>query len=522
MIMFMCTPDQMKKAEANADSRGVSYKRLMENAGKWIAMKTADLTSLSGKRVLILCGRGNNGGDGFAAARYLSEHCCVTVLLTCGKPEAPGIARDNFELLDKSVTLSEDIGLPLDFDIIIDCVFGTGFHGELTGDIRRLFERVNVTKALKIAADIPSGVNSADGSVSPGAFCAQVTLTFGAYKPGQLLPPGKALCGRVFCAGIGISREDILKIGFVPEITEDIPDNFLPPRGEFSHKGDFGRLTIIAGSRDMSGAAALNTLAALRCGGGIVRLASVRAVLDRVMSGIYECVGTELSMSPGGCISADRENIGRLREIGDMSDIIAIGSGLSCCHETQIILRETVNIAREKKIPLIIDGDGLNCLSRCIDIISTDKADKTRFVLTPHPKELSRLLGMPLPKVMGDRLAAARELSLMTGAIVAAKGYPTYTVSPDGRAAASFTGNGGLSRGGSGDVLTGVIGGLAASREKSGGDLFETVSGAVYLFGRAADIAAEELSMTGMLPSDVTGRLCSAFKIIEKRKSGSA
>lgn len=514
--MFICTPEQMKKAEANAVSRGVSYKRLMENAGKWLAMKTAGITAVSGKQILILCGKGNNGGDGFVAARYLSDQCSVMVLLVCGKP-ATGIARDNFGLLDGSVTVSEGTDIfPEEYDIVIDCVFGTGFHGELTCDIQRLFERVNSSKALKIAADIPSGVDSRNGCVSKGAFRADVTLTFGAHKPGQLIPPGKSCCGRVFCAGIGISREDITGAGFVPEVMEELPENFLPPRGDLSHKGDFGRLLIIAGSRDMSGAAALNVLGALRSGAGIVRLASVRPVLDRVMSGIYECMGIELAMTSEGVISPEEGNIGKIRSAAEMSDVIAIGSGLSCCEDSRRILEETVKISREKKIPLIIDGDGLNCLAMCIDIISADKADA---VLTPHPRELSRLLGISLDEVMQDRHFAACKLSRKTGAVVVAKGYPTYTVSPDGRAAASFTGNGGLSRGGSGDLLTGIMAGFTAAGARSGQDIFTAAAGAVWLFGTAADITAEELSMTGMLPSDVAGRLCSALKIIEKRKS---
>lgn len=540
--MYVCTPEQMKQAEDNANSRGISYKTLMENAGKQLAEQTAAVGSgVSGKRIAVLCGKGNNGGDGFVAARYLSEMgASVRVILTHGEPLG-GISRDNFLLLQVSQEdfspvpeTSKAVNVPLsptvvkeadcandlgEFDIIIDCVFGTGFHGSLPEEIIALFNNANRSNALRIAADVPSGVSSADGSVSEGAFKADVTVTFGGLKTGLLLPPGKELCGRVIPVHIGIDHEDFRRIGFVPRLTDGISEDFLPPRGEFSHKGCFGRLGMIAGSEAMSGAAALNVLGALRSGAGIVRIASVKTALDRIMSGIYECMGMALCNDPEGFISSCGENMEKIRSLSEMSDIMAIGSGMGKTPDTQRVLAETVRICREKKIPLIIDGDGLNCLAECIDIISAENKADFPLVLTPHPAELARLLGVRVSEVLDRRLQMAAMLSEKTGAVVAAKGFPTYTVSPDGRAAASFSGNGGLSRGGSGDLLTGIISGLAAGMVRSGRDLFEAVRGGVYIFGLAADITARELSMTGMLPSDVSKRLCAAFKLIEKRKN---
>ncbi|MDE7293403.1 MAG: NAD(P)H-hydrate dehydratase [Oscillospiraceae bacterium] len=559
--MYICTPEQMKQAEANADTRGVSYLQLMENAGKFLAEHTAALMeNICGKQILLLCGKGNNGGDGFVAARYLAQMgACVTVCLTHGEP-AGGIALENFQRLRElanptesieyqnamknvfqgtmppeshesrvkivSADSDEDIGgddfagdVFTNYDIIVDCVFGTGFHGSLPEKIVGLFDRAGRSNARKIAADVPSGVNCRDGSACEGAFKAEVTVTCGELKIGLLLPPGKTYCGKTVPADIGMTDDDFEKIGFVPRLTDRLSGDFLPPRGEFSHKGCFGRLGIIAGAESMSGAAALNVLGALRSGAGIVRIASVKTVLDRIMSGIYECMGTRLCSNSEGFISSCDENINKLHALAEQSDIVAIGSGMGKNPDTQRILTETVKICRTKKIPLIIDGDGLNCLAECIDIISAENKADFPLILTPHPAELARLLGVNTSEVLADRLAAAAALSEKTGAVVAAKGYPTYTVSPEGRAAASFSGNGGLSRGGSGDLLTGVISGLAAGAVKSGRDMFDIVSGGVYIFGIAADITAGDLSMTGMLPSDAANRLCAAYKIIEKEKS---
>ncbi|MCM1579122.1 MAG: NAD(P)H-hydrate dehydratase, partial [Ruminococcus sp.] len=358
-----------------------------------------------------------------------------------------------------------------------------------------------------------------DGCACREAFGADFTVTFGALKTGLLLPPGKHRCGKVIAADIEIAPEDFGKIGYVPLLVDsenfDFTD-FLPPRHEFSHKGNFGRLGIVAGSEGMSGAAALNLLGALRSGAGIVRIASVEKALNRIMSGIYECMGVALRSNHEGFIGGCEENTEKIHRLAGMSDVMAIGSGLGKNPDTLRILSETVNICHRKKIPLIIDGDGLNCLAERIDIISAENKADFPLALTPHPAELARLLNATTAGILSDRLSAAAALSEKTGAVVAAKGYPTYITSPDGRAAASFSGSGGLSRGGSGDLLTGIISGLAAAR--NGRDLFGTVSGGVYIFGLAAEITAKELSMTGMLPSDTANRLCAAYNLIEKGK----
>lgn len=501
----------MKAAEAYADSHGVSYLTLMENAASALASAIEEQVSPR-SRGLFLCGRGNNGGDGFAAARMLSESGFdVTAALLCGEPQS-GIAREEYERLKGKAEIinGKDIDFSAKYSFVCDAVFGTGFHGELPDEVGRIFDHVSDMGAVIFAADIPSGADSSSGYISEHTLCADITVTFGAMKRGMLAEPAKSRCGKVITADIGIGDDAFESIGYVPQLmTAAKAAAVLPERNCYSHKGCFGRLLIIAGCSEMSGAAAMNVTGALRSGAGLVKLASTEKVINRVGSGIYEATFLELDADPNGAISyASMPKIARALE---NTTVCAVGSGLSNGAEPKRLVYDIIRLCGEKDIPLIIDADGLNCIGTGIDIIRNAEC---RAVLTPHPGELARLLGTTAAKVTSDRLSAAAELSQRTGAIVAAKGMPTYIVSPDGRAAASYTGNGGLSRGGSGDVLTGVISGICSSNK--GAYLFECVCAGVYLFGNAADLAAKKLSMTGMLPSDAAAQLPFAFKNAER------
>ncbi len=511
--MYICTPSQMKQAEALADKNGVSYLRLMENAGIACTQQLQSrIAPLDGMTALILCGRGNNGGDGFVIARLLAQKgVCVTVLLVADRKSVTGIARENLDRLNDmtqvTVTDSED-SAGCDYSIIVDAVFGTGFHGELPERVRKIFSRCAASSAFKIAVDIPSGADSVTGSADTGTLECDLTVTLGAVKTGLLMSPADKLCGELVCADIGIDNRFFDNISAPLLADMSTVRSVLPERSCHSHKGKFGKLLIVGGCSTMSGAASLNVKGALRSGAGIVTLASTPRVIDRVGSMVSECTFTELKENSSGGISAD--SIPMLTQKAKDYTVIAAGSGLSCCDDSKKIITALIKLCGENDIPLILDADGLNCVSGSIDII---KNANCRAVLTPHPKELSRLLGIPLCDVMADRLGCARKLSELTGAITAAKGMPTYITSPDGRSYASFTGNGGLSRGGSGDVLTGIVGGMLAS---CGGNAADITAAAVYIFGLAADITADKLSQTGMLPSDVTAQLPFAFKKCER------
>ena len=510
--MFICTPSQMKAAEENAVKyNNQTFDSLMENAAAAaVEVIEAELSDAVSGRILILCGKGNNGGDGFVMARLLADRgATVTVVLMCGEP-VTGLAAQKLAVIrqrdDIIICPPENTDTDSHYDLAADAVFGTGFHGELSEDMAEFMKRVQKCCRHVIAVDIPSGADSVTGAVSQGTLNCEYTVAFGSAKVGMLLSPAREYCGRVIIREIGISSECFEKVGNVPFAVDDaLAAEMIPQRGTHCHKGSFGRLLIAAGSRDMSGAAALNVTAALRSGAGLVRLASVRSVIDRVGASVYEATFTELPESESGCIAAD--SIPLLLSSAKGITAAAIGSGLTMCDDTIKLTREFCKFCGENNIPLIIDADGLNCMAGSIDIIRNANC---KAVLTPHVGELARLLKTTSDEVMKDRLGAAYELSRLSGAVVCAKGMPTYIVSPDGRAAASFTGNGGLSRGGSGDVLTGIISGICTM---NGGErLFECACAGVYIFGTAADIAASELSVTGMLPSDVIAQLPFAFR----------
>ena len=519
--MYTATPQQMKKAEANAVSKGTTYLQLMENAGAAVfdeIMKR--IPDIKGKKALILCGKGNNGGDGFVIARLLAGMGAVVTVSLCAEPPCDGIAFEEYSRIaavsDLEILPLAETALNAGYDIIADAVFGTGFHGELPGNISSAMKCLSASDALKIAVDIPSGADSISGKCSEGTLCCDVTVTFGAVKTGMLHSPAKKLCGETVIAPIGIDDECFESIDGICELMDmTLAAKAVPLRGEQDHKGNFGKLLIIAGSGGMSGAAAMNVSGALRSGAGLVKLASIPDVIDRAGSGIYECTFTGLAPTQDGYISAD--NIPILLSEGEKMTCISIGSGMGANEDTALILRNIVKLCDEKNIPLIIDADGLNCLAGCIDIIRNAEC---RAVLTPHPGELGRLLGISSADVQADRQAAAVRLAELTGAVVCAKGYPTYIVSPEGKVRASFTGNGGLSRGGSGDILTGIISGLVTANSHGISEnesmLFEAACAGVFVFGLAADIAAEKLSMTGMLPTDAIKMLPEVYKRLER------
>ncbi len=289
------------------------------------------------------------------------------------------------------------------------------------------------------------------------------------------------------------------------EVTDDFIKNTIPKRDKLSHKGDFGKLLIIAGSDDMSGASALNVKAALRSGAGLVKLASTLKVIDRVGSSIYECTFSTLE-SKDGVISYD--NIDRIKTLIDSSTVVAIGSGMSVTDDSKKLVKEVIDYCGKKSLPLVIDADGLNAIIDNVDII---KASSCKVILTPHVAELARLVKASNDEVKADRLRFATYLADKTGAIVVAKGVPTY-ITDSKKVYESYTGNSGLSRGGSGDVLTGIIAGLcSAIGDKA--TLLDIAATGVYMFGYSADIVAENMSMQAMLPSDVIEALPQAFNI---------
>lgn len=508
--MLYPTPKQMRTIEENSEKNGVSCKELMENAGGALTMliyKIGQETDIS-SGVVFICGSGNNGGDGFVAARLLAESGVpVTAVLACGDPtttlageaycELSGV--HGVDVLNLNDNIDKVFSRFASAAIIADCVFGTGFHGFLPPQIKACFSYAQRSPAIKIAADVPSGGDCLKGTVAEGTLKCDYTVTFGYKKIGMLMSPLEDFCGEINIAEIGFSEKCTRGIELLPTLFDGkSAAELFPERAKNSHKGNFGRVLNIAGSERMSGAALLSTRAALRSGAGLVTLAATEKVISRISSAVPEAMYLPVDEAEGA-ISA--KSCGTIIKECANKNVVSVGCGLSVAEDTKTLVEK---IIKEFDGVIILDADGINCIADRIDLIRDSKAE---LIITPHAGELARLCGVSAEDAAADRLTLAVNLAREYGITVAAKGVPTFVVSK-GKALVIPAGNPGLSRGGSGDVLTGIIAAFAAQ----GLSPADAAAAGVYVHGAAADIAAEKLSEMGMLPSDVIENLPLVFR----------
>lgn len=520
--MYVLTTGQMKQAEARSDTQGVSYAALMENAGAAAFSHIVKLQALPlGRAAVILCGSGNNGGDGFVLARCLCESGAAVTVVLLSPPKTALAVQMCERLRDLPVTMLslEKVGVDtvvrhiLSAALIVDAVFGTGFQADngLPETIRSLFAAANAARGLRISMDIPSGGNADTGKVAAGAFSPDCTIAFGALKTGMLLPPCSDLLGELHVADIGMPPEAFIGMESAPVLTDTalISEMLqtLPKRSRSAHKGCFGKLLNIAGSLPMSGAAILSTQAALRSGVGLCTLATPRCVVDNVAAALVEATFLPLAKTEEGMLS--RHCITGLLDRLSGASAAILGPGLGQSEDVTAVVHEVVKSAN---CPIILDADGINAICGNIDRIGRTE---TRAILTPHPTEMARLCGMTTAQVQADRISLARGFAKEYGTVLVLKGVNTVVADPDGRVFVNTTGNAGLSRGGSGDILTGMIGAFAAQGMPL---LFAAVCG-VYLHGLAADVVAEKTSMQGMLPTDLLGELPLLFRKMEQLRA---
>ncbi len=426
--------------------------------------------------ILFLCGKGNNAGDGFAAARIMKEMgYTVTVALLCGRDFSPDAAV-MFRMIPASVVLEteeEVLACVPTAALVVDCVYGTGFRGDLAENIKTVFRAVQSKKI--IACDIPSGVSCDDGKVSDGALCAWKTVTFAAYKPCFFLYPGKEFCGTVLPTDIGIPPEALEKQH--PGV--DLPDkeyirSLLRPRSENSHKGTFGTLLSVCGSKEMTGAAALSAMGALRCGVGLLKMALPSPVIPVLQAKLSEPVFSE-----------------RKGEI--KANAVLCGCGLGAD-------KKALKFALDQKKPIVLDADAINLIAEDPQLLNNflEENPNTEVILTPHPAELARLMRTSVARIESDRLGAVRKCLSRWNITLVLKGHHTIVASAN-RTFMNLTGNTGLAKGGSGDVLAGMI----ASFLAQGYPAQDAAVCGVYLHGAAADFLKETFSEHGMLPSDL-------------------
>lgn len=500
---------QMQQMEQKAVERGVSMEQLMEYAGGAAARFVQRKYELRGKRVTILCGKGNNGGDGYVAARLLREcGAYVSVVLAEGFP-ATDLSRQAYGRMGAGVISADWEREPRavrqavsDADIIIDGLYGFGFHGAVPEYIGVLIQLANQSRAPVIALDIPSGVECDTGAVHGPCIQADYTVTFTVPKVGHILYPGREHCGKVVPAAAGIPTEIVEQT--IPALETLEPNRIkglFRPRDSQSNKGDYGKLLCVCGSEGMAGAAVMCAWAGLRCGAGLVNLALPRSIYPIAAGRLLESVFTLLDREEDGSLTPESRE--RLEKALEGAAACVIGCGLGTAPGIPKLVEELLLTAR---CPVVLDADGLNAVCKNPEILK--EAARTKpVIVTPHPGEMARLAGCSIQEVQGDRLACASRFAQEYGVITVLKGAGTLIAHPDGRTLMNLTGNPGMARGGSGDILAGMVGSFAAQ----GMEPLNAASAAVYLHGLAGDRCAARLSQQGMLPTDMLGELPGLF-----------
>jgi NAD(P)H-hydrate epimerase len=473
---------------------------LMENAARSVVDYIAEhFSPISEQRIAVVCGKGNNGGDGLAIARQLHirfQPWALLVVLTCDPAELRGDAARNLAMLRASgLDTTRDFGPEMQLaTLVIDAVLGTGLSGPAEGPALEAIREINrLSHAKVVAVDIPSGL-SGDSGAPPGEYVrADATVTFTAPKICHAMPPACNLMGDLRIASIGSPRslfEDDPRIRLALVTPESVAPLFAP-RAQDANKGQFGHLLVVAGSRGKSGAAAMSGLAGLRAGAGLVTVACPESALASVAAHIPELMTEPLPETPSGAIG--RAAFDRIAELAQKCTLTAIGPGIGTGDETRDVV---IRLFAENDKPMVIDADALNCLAGS----GTWTGGKRLRILTPHPGEMSRLAGRGIPEIQADRIAAARSFATERKVIVVLKGERTLIGFPDGRVWINPTGSPSMATGGTGDILTGMIGGLLGQFPGSVG---LAIAGAVYLHGCAGEIAARHLTEQCVVATDL-------------------
>jgi ADP-dependent NAD(P)H-hydrate dehydratase / NAD(P)H-hydrate epimerase len=519
--MKALTASEMQEVDRLTTERfSVPTHQLMEAAGKSVAEVFLEqyghkMTEPPG-RVAVLCGKGNNGGDGFVVARYLKEEAeQVRVYLFAKPEELRGDAARNYERWRElgDVTMVQSAA---DWDkawaevsgaeVIVDALLGTGVRGAATGLIGPAIEDVNrlshgataARPAWIVAVDTPSGLPS-DGEAATGPVMkAHWTVTFTAPKIGQLISPQAGCCGQLIVRAIG-SPDALIEETGKGSLRWAGPDEFagMPlVRAAEAHKGSYGHLLLVAGSVGKTGAAVLAGEAALRGGAGLVTIATPEPALPIIAAAHAEYMTESLPATSEGRFSVAGMRSGRFAELRKGMTVVAIGPGVGQHRETQEFIRSVV---AETDLPMVLDADGLNAFAGHGDLFAQKKTK--HLVVTPHPGEMARLLGSSIAQVQQDRVRTASEAAKKWNVCVVLKGFHTIIAAPSGQMFVNTTGNPALAKGGSGDVLTGLLGSLIAQFGTE--DFLRVVALGVYLHGRAADLLSEQSDPSGILASEV-------------------
>jgi len=518
--MKLATSTQIRAMDKETiDAFGVPMLILMENAALGVVEQIARRWSpLDGKRIAVVCGKGNNGGDGLAVARHLLARydAKVTIWLT-ENPQHGGAGA-----FDINLQIARRFGIdvhPIEgsdsfesnlagSDLIVDAVLGIGIEGDPRPIAARAIDAMNAAPRSVVSIDVPSGLNADTGAVGTPTVKADLTVTFAYSKPGLHLYPGVDYRGEIALADIGYppSVRDGSGIDILLTDSQDVRP-WLPSRGQNrdANKGRFGACLLIAGSMGFAGAASLCALGAVRSGAGLVTLCVPKSLIDIVMTRAPETAMTRaFAQTAGGSFSA--EAIDALLAAGEKADAIGLGSGISIDAGTRELV---VRFLKDCSSPVVIDADALNALALLSDRGSSlMRARQAPAIMTPHPGEMGRLLGCDASEVQNDRIGAVRAAVDQYRCVVLLKGARTLIAASDGKLAINETGNAGMASGGSGDLLTGVATTLMAQLR----DPWRAAVAAAYIHGLAGDLATQDIGKAGLLATDVAGYLPAAIR----------
>lgn len=503
----VCTAREMRMYDNEAlNIAGIPTIVLMENAAiMCVNAFYSTFPDCENLRVAVFVGKGNNGGDGFAIARHLHNKGIETVVYLTSGREFTGDALINYSIISrmgiKICDASEISEFELQYyDVIFDAILGTGISGEVYPEIAEVIDEINSCGKYVFSVDIPSGVNSDNGRICGACVKADETVTFAAYKRGMFLFPGADMCGKITVADISIP-------GFLlSEHNCNVTDaefvrNLIGIRKRNTHKGNYGKVLIVGGSKGMTGAAYLSAQAALKAGAGLITLGICGSLNSAMEAKLTEVMTLPLSDNNGKIASNAADKI---IEFSKNCDCILFGPGLGRGGEVKELLSV---LLRNSHIPVVIDADGINALSEDKTILEQCSCS---IILTPHTAEMSRLTGYDIEYIESNRFEVSAELSQELGATIILKGCHTIVTGSNDKQYINITGNPGMATGGSGDVLAGIVSAFLAR----GLAEEEASAAAVYIHGLAGDIASRYIGMESLTPTDIIEAISSAFNSI--------
>lgn len=497
-MMRILSASEIKAVECAADKNGISFLRLMENAGAACAKVIRSKFDRTDKRaVCVLCGKGKNGGDGFVAARKLYENGYkVQVFLVMGAPTAENAKEMYSRLTDSGIPIvaydphSESQRRQLqNADILVDAVFGTGFSGVLPDSIQDLAAFLDTVNGYTVSIDLPSGLSADSGEFVSHPVKADLTISVMALKKALVTPPAKDFAGEIQVVSIGIPEQLYKPYEKVFAFTDDDISALFPTRKSDANKGDFGKALVVAGSYEMPGAALLSCSACVESGAGLVRLAFPETAYAAVTAAVPEKILCPLPANRFGRISMQGE--AKLLEALSRSTACLIGCGLGLDYDTEALVKSVLHNA---KIPLILDADGINAVADDIDIL---REASVPVILTPHPGEAARLLGCTPQDVQANRMDACRELCEKTGAVVVLKGAGTVISANGKQFSVNLTGNAGMATAGCGDMLAGMLLGFLCI----GLSPLEAAVAAAHIHGICGDVVASATAKCAVTPT---------------------